>query len=120
MAVEATGAQQRHLWIVFTNSEPGRDEEFNAWYDRYHVREILAVPGFLWGQRLGLHADQRPGQPAPPWKYAVLYESVGDLPTIHSDLKEASPGFHKTDALSKDSVAWVFSYLGERTERSPE
>lgn len=111
---------QRNLWIVFTNSEPGRDDEFNAWYDEHHVPEILTVPGFAWGQRLQLHPDQRPGQAPPPWKYAVLYESVGDIPTIHRDLKQASPGFVKTDALSKDSVAWVFSYHGERIERKPD
>jgi hypothetical protein len=110
-------SDERHLWIVFTNSEPGRDDEFNAWYDQHHVKEILSVPGLLSGQRLVLHPDQRPGQAPPPWRYAVLYESVGDLPAIHSDLKEASPGFVKSDALSKDSVAWVFSYLGERIEQ---
>jgi hypothetical protein len=108
---------ERHLWIVFTNSEPGRDDEFNAWYDEHHVKEIVAVPGFVWGQRLALHPDQRPGQAPPPWRYAVLYESVGDLPGIHRDLKDASPGFVKSGALSPDSVAWVFSYRGERTER---
>ncbi len=97
--------KERHLWIVFTNSEPGQDEEFNAWYDQHHLKEILAVPGFLWGQRLGLHPDQRPGQEEPPWRYAVLYESAGDLPEIHRELKAASGGFVKTRALSKDSVA---------------
>jgi hypothetical protein len=114
------GDGERHLWIVFTNSEPGQDAEFNAWYDQHHLKEILTVPGFLWGQRLNLHPDQRPGQAPPPWRYAVLYESEGDLNGIHRDLKAASPGFVKTTALSKDSVAWVFTYNGERIERQPD
>ncbi len=119
-AVESStpSEEERHLWIVFTNSEDGRDDELNEWYEQHHLQEILGVGGFLWGQRLELHPDQRPGQDPPPWKYLALYESVGDLPELHADLKAHSPNFVKTDALKKDSVAWVYSYLGPRVTKS--
>jgi len=114
---QAQDDQEHHFWVVFTNAEEGQDAELNDWYEQHHVREILGVDGFVWGQRLQLHPDQRPGQAAPPWKYLALYETVGDLPTVHADLKKASPGFVKTPALAKDSVAWVFSYLGSRVPK---
>jgi len=74
------------------------------------------VDGFVWGQRFKLHADQRPGQMAPPWRYMALYEVVGDVPTLHERLKESGPTFLKSPALKQDHVAWVFSCLGDRVE----
>jgi len=107
---------QRHVFVVFTNSEPGRDDEFNEWYDSHHLREILEVDGFVWGQRFALHPDQRPAQMAPPWKYLTLYEATGDVNTLHERIAETRSNRLQTSALKQDHVAWVFSYVGERAE----
>ena len=39
------------LLIVTTNPPADMEEEFNVWYDREHVPERLAVPGFERAQR---------------------------------------------------------------------
>lgn len=111
---------RRNVFVVFTNSEEGRDDEFNEWYDEHHVHDIVGVEGFVWGQRFELHPAQRPGRAAPPWKYLALYEIEGDVTTINDRLAQASPSFRKSDTLRNDHVAWVFSYHGNRVEGSPE
>jgi hypothetical protein len=111
---------ERNVFVVFTNSEDGLDDEFNRWYDEHHLREIVGVDGFVSGQRFELHPVQRPGRPDPPWKYLALYEIEGDVGAIHGHLAEASPSFVKSDALKNDHVAWVFSTRGERVEHSSE
>lgn len=108
----------RHVFVVFTNSKEGQDDDFNTWYDQHHVREIVALDGFVWGQRFELHPDQRPGQVGPPWRYLAIYEICGDVPEFHQLLKERSGTFVKSSALKNDHVAWVYSYRGDRVDHS--
>ena len=37
--------------VVRLNAAPGRDAEFNAWYDSEHVGHVLSVPGFVASKR---------------------------------------------------------------------
>ena len=37
--------------FVWTNVDPADEEEFNRWYDREHVAERIALPGFVSGLR---------------------------------------------------------------------
>ena len=39
------------FWRSSTTSQPGRDAEFDAWFQGEHLLERLAVPGFLFGRR---------------------------------------------------------------------
>ncbi len=107
-----------NIFVVFTDSEEGADEEFNRWYDEHHVHEILGVDGFVWGRRYELHADQRPGMEPPAWKYLTLYGIEGDVPELHEKLAQASPGFVKSASLRPGTGAWVFAPRGSRIERS--
>jgi hypothetical protein len=55
------------ILIVMTNPPADMEEEFNAWYDREHMPERLAVPGFERAQRYYLtHAERR---------YLALYDA---------------------------------------------
>ena len=60
-----------HLFIAFSNPVPGREDEYNTWYDNVHVPEVNAIPGYISGQRFKLVANttgEMPGQ------YLVIYE----------------------------------------------
>lgn len=39
------------ILAIFNDCRPGREEEFNAWFQGEHLQERLAVPGFLFGRR---------------------------------------------------------------------
>jgi hypothetical protein len=42
--------------------------DFNRWYDREHMEERVAIPGFIWGRRLRLTAGAGP-------RYLALYRA---------------------------------------------
>ena len=117
---EAVGqSPTRHLFFALTNADAGREVEFNEWYDRYHLREVLTyLPEFVRGQRYVLAPDQRPQQPAPQWKYIAIYEvESNNCAAIHPDVqrifRERRPTPAPEGALKSDHVAWLFSPLGE-------
>jgi uncharacterized protein DUF4286 len=54
-------------------AEPAREAEFNEWYDKVHVPELLALPGFNKAWRMKVAPDSRslgePGQ-----TYIAVYD----------------------------------------------
>jgi len=58
------------LLIVATDIEPDMEEEFNIWYDREHVPELLRVPGVLSANRYVAVE----GEP----KYFAVYEHADE------------------------------------------
>lgn len=53
-------AHAKGLLAVWTDVEPAAEDEFNEWYDREHLGERAAVPGFLNARRYGA-AEGAPG-----------------------------------------------------------
>jgi hypothetical protein len=43
--------QQPGILAIFNDCRPGREAEFDAWFQGEHLLERLAVPGFLFGRR---------------------------------------------------------------------
>jgi hypothetical protein len=39
------------ILAIFNNVAPGRDDDFNGWFQGEHLEERLGVPGFLYGRR---------------------------------------------------------------------
>ena len=46
-----TQAAQKGILAIFNDCRPGREAEFEAWFQGEHLQERLAVPGFLFGRR---------------------------------------------------------------------
>ena len=67
---------QCSLLVVQTNSLPGRDREFNQWYNEVHIPEVLALDGFRDCRRFSLSQAQMTDNL--PQKYFTLYEISGD------------------------------------------
>ncbi|MGR3908419.1 hypothetical protein Q3A80_15365 [Burkholderia sp. SR8] len=51
---------------VWTDIDPAHEAEFNAWYDREHMQERVAIPGFT-------HARRFRATDGGPRKYLALY-----------------------------------------------
>lgn len=45
--------------FVWTNVDPAHEDDFNKWYDREHVEERIAIPGFTSGIRYIAGGDAR-------------------------------------------------------------
>lgn len=48
----------RYSWLVLTNAVPGREAEFDRWYNEVHVPDLLRVPGVIGVTRGRLAASQ--------------------------------------------------------------
>ncbi len=70
----------RHILLVLSNADGGRDDEFNDWYTDVHLRDVLAVDGFVAAQRFRVaDAQLQPDRPA-PHRYLAIYEIEADDP----------------------------------------
>src|SRR5262249_41638932 len=68
----------RYKLLVLTNAVPGRDDEFNRWYNEQHIPDALDVPGFAAAQRFALAPEQMPGAAPGRWRYLAIYDIESD------------------------------------------
>ncbi len=103
----------KHVLVVFTNAVNGRDDEFNDWYDRIHIPDLLKIPEIKSAQRFRLSGTQRMSPPY-PWRYMALYEiETDDLAKVISIIKEraGTPLMPLTDSLKTERIGWYFDTL---------
>ena len=77
-----------HEYLVLSKPPEGVGaQEYNDWYDG-HIREILAIPGFVSAQRSRLTLRGSRGD-ALPYEYLVRYGIDGDLDETLAGLRRA-------------------------------
>ena len=76
-----------YSFVVFTKPVPGRDEEFNAWYNGTHLPDMLKIEGFKEGQRFKILRGVPPLE-SPSWEYFALYQiETDDIAAVMKSLK---------------------------------
>jgi hypothetical protein len=87
----------KYTLVVETSARPGRDDEFNDWYDNTHIADVLEVPGIVAAERFVLHGSFIGDEPVN--RYLALYEMETDDPdeTLRA-LDSAVPGMYLSDA----------------------
>lgn len=103
-------AMEKHLMVVMTNPVPGRDDEYNSWYDDQHLEDVLKIEGIRSAERFELSAAQR-GDPPYPFEYLALYWiETDDLPSVVAELKRRSGTARMplTEALAADKLVYLF------------
>ncbi|MBU6268356.1 MAG: hypothetical protein KGN34_12505 [Sphingomonadales bacterium] len=99
----------RFVMIVQSQAKPGREEEYAAWYDGSHVKEICALPGVVSGQRYeaALAPMGNPGMTT-----LSIYEIDAESPQAFlGELGKfgASGQMSQSDAYnSADSIMWFY------------
>lgn len=88
--------------IIYSNPTEGREAEFNDWYDKVHLAEVLAVGPFTSAQRFKvadaqLMADQ-------PGSYVAIYEFTGSADDAVAALRTAAATFDMSDAMDLTSA----------------
>lgn len=107
--------KKNYCFVVLTNAEEGRDEEYNDWYDNRHLVDVLKIPGIVSAQRFKLAPVQNSSEPS-PHEYLALYQiETDDLKQVMDTLRERSgtEAMPRSDALSNSVYARVFEVLGE-------
>ena len=51
--------KQRVIFFVGTNPPPGKESEFNTWYDDVHVPMLLKAPGMVMATRYQLVGEKK-------------------------------------------------------------
>ena len=95
-------AEANGLITVWLHVAPNREEELNAWYDTEHLRQVVALPGFVRARRYSVDDA--------PLKYLAWYETVDE--TV-----EPGPDFQR---LVAEPTAWsrrMRTLYGENRER---
>ena len=107
---------ERYVIAVMTNPMPGREDEFNAWYDTQHIPDVLTIPGVVAAQRFQLAPAQRM-EPPYPYAYFAFYEvETDDLPAVVEDMRQrgGTPLMPISDALDERRLTLFFAPMGDR------
>jgi hypothetical protein len=95
----------KYILEVTSRATPGRDADYNAWYDTTHVVDVLGLPGFNACQR---YVRANPGAEGPT-EYVAAYEVETDDPAaLLESLMAAGPQMQMTDAIDFTSVRFDF------------
>lgn len=94
------------LFIAFTNPLPGKEAEFNEWYTHTHLKEVVAVPGFISARRFKLTKEQR--TPTLPFQYMAIYEvEVGKARFVLDSLEAGLPMMLMPPVIDMENGAGV-------------
>jgi hypothetical protein len=100
----------KYVMVVQSRAKPGREDEYNRWYDTQHIPDICAVPGVKSGRRLEatpIHVG------APGLPILTLYEiEADDAASVLAEIakRSADGTIRRTDALdSEASVMWFYA-----------
>jgi len=108
--------------LVQTNALPGQEAEFNEWYEKIHLGDILAVPGIATAQRFRPSPVKRGGNystmPA-PFQYLAIYEFTGETNDVLDGIEAARAAgkIPWSKALDPIFSAYVYEPLGEKRRK---
>ncbi len=99
--------------LVFTNPVPGREDEYNKWYDEQHAPDVVAVPGFVNGQRLAASDVQvNSKQTEIKYRYLVIYTIRTDhVASVIAMFKRRSPTMVMSPAFGP-SEGYTYKAIG--------
>jgi hypothetical protein len=103
----------RFNFVVYSNPEPGREEEYNHWYSSQHLKDLRAIPGVVSARRFKLAATQIRGGAA-PHHYLAIYEiEADDVQSFVNELmtRTADGRIQRSSAMSADSNPWFWEEL---------
>ena len=106
----------KHLVVVLTEPTAGRETEFNDYYEKLHLNEVLATTDWRSAQRFKLAAEQGMACPLP---YLAVYEvEADDASSVLTNLNAGRPQRVQSEALNRKTAGvWVFSEIGPKHER---
>jgi hypothetical protein len=105
----------RHVVIVLSDPVEGSEGEYDDWYEKVHLDEVLATTGWSSARRFVL-TDQKGARC--PNRFLALYEVETDQPMDIVRRLDQTRGARRQSAAfdRKTAALWVFSPTGEPRE----
>ena len=92
----------KYTFVVLSNpTTPGQEAEYNEWYNKIHIPDVLNVPGFVAAQRFKL-AEAQFGDGPHAHRYLALYEIETD--DAKATLKELEKRVGTADMVMSDGI----------------
>lgn len=106
----------KHVVVVLTEPNEGREDEFNDYYENLHLDEVLQSTGWSSAQRFKLVDEQGRACPLP---YLALYEvEADDSKDVLETLNATRNQRVQSDSLNKRTAGvWVFAETGPEHKR---
>jgi hypothetical protein len=81
-----TPALQHYTMMVMSNPAPGREAEYNHWYDTVHLPDVVSIPGFVRARRLKLAPVQFHQSPPMPNYMAFFQIETADVAGVFAEI----------------------------------
>lgn len=109
----AAGTKDVYNQFVFGEAKTGLDTEFNDWYDKHHAPDILAVPGYVGGQRM-VYSDVQLNNAASGSTYLMVFRiETADLAATFSEFGALAPKMTMTPAFDGDrTFGYTYKAIG--------
>ena len=98
----------RYSWIVYSSPVEGREAEYNQWYDKQHLPDLLKIPGVIAARRYRIAKDQRGGPATNLSRYMAVYElDTDDLKGLFAEVvaRRGTPAMVMSDAIDPASIS---------------
>ena len=105
-----------HILIVHSNPVEGREDEYNEWYDKVHLSDVLKVPGFVAARRYRAAGTPADGN-APAHRYIAIYELRTDDPdaTLQALFEAFEAGMDMSETIDlQGSLGSVYEAVTDR------
>jgi hypothetical protein len=105
------------MMLVFSGPVPGREADYDQWYEHTHLPELLALPGFISAQRWSQSSTAASVGGDPPHGNLAMYELEGDGEKAFAAMMDAFAAgtVHMTDAIDQGTIRlWAFNEHGAR------
>jgi hypothetical protein len=103
----------KYLMMAFTTPAAGKDAQFNEWYDKHHLPEVLQVPGVKSGRRYNMASPGMPGgTKVLPGQYLAIYEiETDDLNKFYEGMFAKAPSFTPSDSFDAATGGSAFMFV---------
>ncbi|WP_375398714.1 hypothetical protein [uncultured Sphingomonas sp.] len=94
-------------YVVLTAASPGRQQEFEHWYDERHLDDVVAVEGVRSATRFRILSQNVSGIDAPQWCSLAIYDIDADDPeavVARISATAGSAAMPTSEALSRDGL----------------
>lgn len=69
-----------YTYLAFTRALPGREAEFDRWYDEQHLTDVSKMPGIISAKRFQIEWQSANEFEPPQWRSLAVYEIDSDNP----------------------------------------
>jgi hypothetical protein len=104
-----------YTYVAFICAVPGREEEFDRWYDEVHLADVARMPGVVSARRFTIETRKTKDWEPPAWRSLAIYELETDDPEeTLAAIRAASDTsvMPLSDAMTKSGMLTV---LGRQT-----